>query len=456
MEDIHPLIDNIQASVNRYRLQSLSHFSVHIDVQLDAEHQPEDYSITKGLKLKVVFQNHATCQTTYCRPLFRKDKLTDIIQVREKHTWIKLHKFLSIHFPADDSLVTEDTMRNWWDHNGKTFNWTGLPTELKLQILQFCVCVPHGLGDFKCRLLDFKRRYARRPGPYEIIDPLGDWGSLFRVSHQVRALVLYLVLVRNDRYPGGLAILSCSLGELKNAMYRLGNYLQLIQPNSVPFDSRSKALARQYLNFPKQYPHLSRYATMRHGIRKMCLRLDFMETLHFFKVSVGNLAEYRGRNFMTCDIFQKLPNLDGLHIILPRSWWKDRAIQMGPQLFHETAPCPRTLHRFIYERAAVELAPYRDVRIEGFMDQFEKERFWDCYKEAVLRWEFTIQDLDELYAECGGGVQLEDESAQQSVSSHESLKSSNRHEVFLIPESEDDTFPPECHCEVPCMETFFA
>jgi hypothetical protein len=55
----------------------------------------------------------------------------------------------------------------------QSFNWPGLPTELKEHILQFCIGEPHGYTDYYYRMLDYKRRYNRRPGIYEVVDQLG-------------------------------------------------------------------------------------------------------------------------------------------------------------------------------------------------------------------------------------------------------------------------------------------
>jgi hypothetical protein len=210
---------------------------------------------------------------------------------------------------------------------------------------------------------------------------------------------------------------------------------------------------------------------MRHGIRKLYLHFNFLDALHFFKVTVGKLDQYRGRHFMTCDVFETLPNLDGLNIVLPTEWWIDDIRQMGPRLFHEFVPCPRTLHRFIYERIAKELAIYGTVKVYGFMDSGEEQHFLNQREAAILSLKFTLAELDELYAECGGGIQIEvdSDSSENSQSTEATTASSSatwstsltsktppiKKEISRFPESQSDVFPPECHCEVPCHDTFF-
>lgn len=490
MREPHPLIKNIRESFHTYRLKSVAHYALHVYVQLAEEDDdpppPHEVTLTYGFSTRVVFQPYLDeeLQIRACRPLFRAKKLTDSVQVREKGRWVSLDKFLSKHFPPNQGLVTESTMRNWWSENGKTFNWSGLPTELKNQVLQFCVCNPTGTSKYWLELQRHRQTYRPRPGPHEVVGLLGDWRALLGVSHQVRSLVLPLVLVRNDEYSGGLTIVSQSVRDLKSTMDRLGHYLQMTEEDSVPTDARTIALANQYLEFPKHYPTLGRYATMRHGIRKLFLKFNFLDALHFFKVSTGTIHLYRGRDFMTCDIFEKLPCLDGLHIELPTERWKDHPRQPGPDLWHKDEPCPRTLHRFIYERAAEELATYNDVGMDGFMDADEKQRFWDHREAAMLQLRFTTKELEDLYAECSGGIQLgvglefEEEGGQVGGGAlrknkvgntwssrwskyQPSNRRSNRRrdgEVYSRKALEegllDDVFPPECVCEVPCREVF--
>src|SRR5207249_4042845 len=103
--------------------------------------------------------------------------------------------------------------------------------------------------------------------------------------------------------------------------------------------------------------------TYAHGIRKVCLRFDFFSFFHFFKVTVGGFDRMRQPLYVTCDILDRMPHLNALVIILPNGtteMLQDQPRQY-PKLFHRYSPCPRMLLRFIYERIAEELVPYRDL-----------------------------------------------------------------------------------------------
>jgi hypothetical protein len=318
-------------------------------------------------------------------------------------------------------------MDEWWDYNGKTFNWMMLPTELKLKILQCCVERP----GFWTRAV-YGKKHRKNNSAYEILDQLGSWRALLRVSAEIRADTLRVILVHNDNSPGGLGISSNSSLHLENVMYRLGMHYQITEPNGVPVSAEEKVLAYQYLNWPKMYPHLSRFATFRHGIRRLRLKFDYLDALHFFKVTVGNLHEYRHNDVLTCDIFEKLPNLNGVTVSLPTYWWIDDARQRGPQLFHDENPCVRILHRFIYERAATELAPYENSRVIGFMGQEEVDRFQvllDLALSDQLKTQFSDRETD-------GGVPVPPEPATTPCAVSK--------ERFNLPppKSDDGTFPP--------------
>jgi hypothetical protein len=445
----HPLIRSIRAKIYAYSCQSPQHFAHQIAADIDSDSLPPETPIglTKGLKLKVIFGNYHVHESRNCRPLFRKNKLTKVVQVREKNRWITLTAFLAMHFPPVQDCVSDGTMREWWDNNGKTFDWTGLPKELKLKIVQFCIPNPKMfIPSYLTK--KYKKGYHSRSAPYEIAYQLGDWKALLHVSAEVRVVALRVILVHNDHCPGGLTINSYRLNQLRNTMDRLGKFYQMTGPNSVPVNAEEQRLARQYLNWPKVYPELSRFATLRHGIRKLQLKFNYLETLHFFKVTVGNLHEYRGDKVLTCDVFQKLPNLNNVDILLPKEWWQDEATQIGPQLFHESKPCVRTLHHFIYERAAMELAPYKDFSIRGFMDEDEVQRFKDLHESAMLRLRYEDFSDDES----DGGIQLHSDEDPDSAASNISSPQSTSYYNLSFPKSHDDTFPPICECEIPCKD----
>jgi hypothetical protein len=468
----HPLITFTRDGILKYRSQSLAHFALHIDIQPFQEpsynpfetiedNQPRNHELDRSTQIRVTFQNYGATFHRSCRPqISRGGIITGRVQIREKRHWVSLNKSLSTNFPAEESVVTEDTMRQWWDSNGKTFRWSGLPTELKEHVLQYTVWNPHEHYDYHYRQLrSHGKRLKVKPAIYEIEDSLGPWRRLLHVSRQVRALVLRLLLVHNNIYSGGLTLVCRTQQELKDPYYRLGKFFQLIEPGSIPRTPKEEMLARNYLLHPKQHPQLGRFATLRHGIRKLYLQFDFLESLHFFKISVGGLARYRSNKFKTCDIFDKLPNLDGIHLNLPFDEWRDATTrwQMGPNLTHPDSPCWRTLHRLIYENAAQVLAPYKNVKVDYFMDAAEEQRFWDFYQTAALALTFTEEDFEELYEECGGGIQLEIEDNVMEEWGCEVVRATHVTDyegVFPVPIEEQGVFPPLCKCDIPCTYTF--
>ncbi|KAF2747470.1 hypothetical protein M011DRAFT_443269 [Sporormia fimetaria CBS 119925] len=392
-------------------------------------------------------------QTRICRPFFRNSKSTKVVQVRDQGQWITISKFLDVHFPATQT-TDFDNLREWWDKNGKFFNWNGLPTELKDNILEFTIG-PYAIIQAK------RKRSPRCTGPYEIFLPLGQWRGLLQVSHQVRTLVLELLL---DRNPGFLIYID-SIGRLKNTFKRLDQWYQLFGSKTIPKTVREVSLARLFRDYPHQHPHLNHYATFKHGIRRLVLTLDFLDALHFFKVDVGTLAEYRQRIPNTSvEALTQLPNLRSLVYILPDLNWRDYISQPGPRLYDEEDPCPRTLHRWIYEAAATELAmlaiPNVESKVKGFMDHEEKQRWHDLWHTAQLERRFTTQEYAELYAECDGGVELDEEMVAyekpDGILWHggEDQRAERDIDRLSVTGSEDleDVFPPRCICEIPCRE----
>ena len=239
-----------------------------------------------------------------------------------------------------------------------------------------------------------------------------------------------------------------------------------MDPTVCPRTRTEEFLAEQYLNFPKQYPMLVRYATMRHGIRRIFLQFDFLESMHFWKVCIAGFDRYRPKNFITCDTLEKLPNLKNIHVRLPFVWWRDRLTQRGPQLFREVEPCPRTLHQFIYTRIADILAPYKHVKVDMFFDQAEEQHFYNIHQAAALALKLTKKDFDELYEDCEGGIELGLGSDSDTVTSTETstLASDSRTkplvshicngELVLYVDGIEEVFPPRCYCELPCYQTF--
>jgi hypothetical protein len=136
--------------------------------------------------------------------------------------------------------------------------------------------------------------------------------------------------------------------------------------------------------------------------------MDFLDYMNFFKVTSGGFERYQNHNLMTYEIFEQLPRLNEIILRLPLRpgrGWRDDPRRFGPLLFHFVDPCPRQLHRVIYERAAEVLEPYKSVRVLNFVDENEESRF------------------DSLHQAATG------ESA----------------------EVEDGFFPPECRCSIACI-----
>ncbi|KAF1995783.1 hypothetical protein P154DRAFT_473726, partial [Amniculicola lignicola CBS 123094] len=211
----------------------------------------------------------------------------------------------------------------------------------------------------------------------------------------------------------------------KNALGRLNSFYQIgAYDNSIPIDAVSASEAKVYQTFPRRYPHLSKYATFKHGIRKLYLEFDWKHTLHFWGVS--NPIFFPPRRYVGCESFAQLPALDGMWLLLPRQWpYKAHWSRGHWGLFWDSErPCPRMLHRLIYEQAAKTCAHYgvEVYNIGPFMDDEEEARFWvlnekaiknlrekQCEMElSILNAKFTPKDLRELYEECGGGVELSD------------------------------------------------
>lgn len=91
-------------------------------------------------------------------------------------------------------MTSENTLRDFWEMNGKNFDWTNLPTELKEHVIQFCIvtapCHPdhfHGIKSVR----NFNTINQWRS--CELVDRLRQWKSLLRVSTQVRAITLRLL-----------------------------------------------------------------------------------------------------------------------------------------------------------------------------------------------------------------------------------------------------------------------
>ncbi|KAI2475097.1 hypothetical protein Ptr902_13489 [Pyrenophora tritici-repentis] len=449
----HPFVAHIRKVVLEYRIQSASHFNITIEVaQAMHDKNPPLSSLLHPSFLPYVgFYNFGTAPIiALCRPRAlpsgkkQPNMSSNSVEVLLKDKFVPLARFLGRNFPKYKTPVGAEALGQWWQANGKTFNWTGLPTELKERIVQFC------MHRSELPPLSKKSMYRTR-GPHEVTAHLGSWSALLRVSHQVRAISLRLCLAGSSdlKYDKGLCIFAEGGGDLKNAIRRLTKFPQLLQPNnaSIATDEKTSMLINTYKYFPKIYPHLERFATFGHGIRKVCIRLSFIDTMHFFKVETAGFAQYRKPCHIDFEVFERLPHLNQLIIFLPGRNYilTDMPRQQGPPIFGDE-PCPRILHRLIYERAAEVLAKYPFVTLLNFMDEIEELRYKTLRKEAMNSLRFSEKDLSELYTEDGGGIELE-ESVWPGVYK-KNVGQVNRAFVF------DSFWPPQCRCQVRCKEIF--
>ena len=445
---------NIREAVMKYRIRSASHFNIPIKPSqaMHAQNPSPNTSFHTEFTLCVGFYNFGGAPIfAPCRPRTLPsgkngiDVYPNHVEVLLQDKFVPLRRFLSTTFPKYKAPVGDTVMYEWWRANGKTFAWTRLPIELKERIAQFCM--------HRSALPLVSKRIMHKPrGAREVMAHFGQWSALLRVSHQVRAICLRLCFMGSSdlAFGKGLCIAAESIAALKQCIRRLGKFPQLREScnGSIPTDDKTAALARTYSRYPKIYPHLQRYATLSHGIRKLSLRLSFMEALHFFRVAVAGFAQYwRPARYLDYDIIERLPRLNELRFYLPDASQdlEDKVRQYGPLIFH-SEPCPRILHRLVYERAAEVLAKYPFVTLYGFMDEVEELRYNALRKEAIDSLKFNEKELEELYMEEGGGVELED-----SVDPGVEKGDVEEVERTII---HNDLWPPECKCEVPCRRVF--
>ncbi|PSN63154.1 hypothetical protein BS50DRAFT_679492 [Corynespora cassiicola Philippines] len=431
----HPFIRALRQGLVDYRMKSPAHCVLQIALGFPYN---IDRWLTRETKVKMEFStwNRPPIEVM-CRPQFRTDTFLEKIQVLSRGQWISLHQFLWRDFPPVHALVDQSTMLEWWVSNGKYFNWEGLPTEIKEHIIEYCILEPT------------KRKVFGQHRPKklnEIIIRLGLWASLLRTSLQVRAIVLRKCLENFHIYSFRAADLLCRLD-------RLSSFFQITDLKNVPTNPQEWTMAETYALHPKIYPHLSRFSTFRHGLRKIGLRFSFVDTMHFFKVEAGGFQQaFPDSYHCDCDIFETLPNLKYVLINLPSTTMGIKEDKMEPnraKIFHPESPCPRLLHRLIYEPVAYLLAHY-DVEVLGFGDEEEVRRYRELRLAATASLKFTHDELAELYAECGGGVQLPLEDIILHRNSLHNLKvTENPQETF-----DNHIYPPRCICDVPCIQTF--
>lgn len=459
----HPFMNDIRKAVLTYRLQSAAHFENDVGVAQVAHAVPKS-RFAWSRKIKVNFRSFNRLLQRICRPKSQKracmDVSTPAVEVLENNKWISLDDFLGKQFPILPGKIPYYILQAWWEANGKTFNWKALPTELKEHVLQFCLHEPldQEAYDAKMQRSLARRRpgfgSSREPGVYEIVEKLREWSALLRVSHQVRAITLRLCFAgSHDLAMNQFCIFPQTFSQLYDTICRLGQHYQMVEQDSLPVDKHTQTLADCYRQYPRIYPQLKQYATFRHGIHKISIKMDFLSYMHFFRVTAGGFERYHKPGSMTYTVLERLPNLKYIAIRLPgrpRRGFHDFPSRRGPRLFHEDAPCPRLLHRIIYEQAAVVLAHYPSVRIKAYIDEEEKDRFYEIQERAIAQLKFTATELEELYAECGGGVQLEEWVQPGNGLPPVGDTESDDGLMRPIRQEADAFFPPKCLCTKRC------
>lgn len=471
IEEEHDSMYYVRKALRRYQHQSPDRFELHIETHQCGvatrtnqwENEPTTYVLCVLFEGRTI-EGIVTLQTT-CRVQVHMHRLKSPLSVRilvtHNNTPRSLEEFLDSTFPVFGMTLDRDTMYNWWQANGKSFNWTNLPTELKEHIIECCMHHQIPQGSYNNKLINYQRRHrvlrpTRKPGPFEIVAQLSDWYQLLYVSHQVRAVTLRLCLIGSRRLTGsvnsgspGLCIIAKTYTDFQESIHRLESYYQMIEGNGIPQKASEVAQADHYKHYPRIYPEHKRFATLCHGIQKISLGMDFVSSMHFFEVEVGNFQRHNGVSGLTYRVFERLPNLNEIVIRLPlrpRTGWMNPLHARGPPLFHELEPCPGKLHRVIYERIAVALAEYELVEVRNFIFESEEQRFLKKRAEARKARKFTKKELEELYADDRGGVEVpQDECASEGVElGREAVDEQSLDGPF------DTFFPPICQCNTPC------
>ncbi|KAH6620369.1 hypothetical protein C7974DRAFT_458480 [Boeremia exigua] len=463
----------IREEVNEYQHQSPVHFELAIEVQqvqsaspnkakkVDARHLTVQIQVM--IEGNTVYQGRRAlpldCSVTWrTYPMVGKPWCSGV--TAPNGGTMDLEKFLNSTFPPFDPPLGQESLWHWWLINGKTFEWSILPTELKTRIIAFCIQQPPTYGIYREKRVRFDQnhrigRKSPMPGPYEIVNQLRDWYSLLYVSHQVRAITLQLCITGGSAVgTKGLCIPVYTIKELSDSLRRLRKYYQMVDNNGTPTTPGEEALSKCYDQFPRLYPQLRQYATFRHGIQKIALAMDFLSFMRFFEVEVGGFVQYHNARGTTYHIFEGLPCLNEIAVRLPArplKGWRNNPYTGGPQLFHHDRPCPRVLHRVIYERIAEVLASYNNVKVGYFIDGSEENHFLSRRAEAVKAIKITRIELDELYAEDNGGVELP-EGMELGMQLQENVKKGHV-ESGYSGELQDDFFPPLCHCDKPCANS---
>ncbi|KAF3050752.1 hypothetical protein E8E11_009162 [Didymella keratinophila] len=262
--DQSPPMDCLNEAVRQYGVQSPDHFELEVKARQanrpygkSAKTNPKDNSLTMSFDVQFCGNTIegpitvlAQCQLHRSGRRTRKKRWA-CLAVSHSGISEALETFLAATFPVIDGPLRHDTLSLWWLVNEKSFNWTALPIELKERIIQHCMHQPSTYGVYSERLARFHRRHKpdhdiRRPGPFELIEQLGDWLPLLSVSHQVRAVTLRLCISGGGTlpYPEGLCIPASSYRDLRERICRLRDHYQTTTANCVPVSPAEQSLSK--------------------------------------------------------------------------------------------------------------------------------------------------------------------------------------------------------------------
>lgn len=455
----HAFMNNIRDAITEYCVQSAAHSATDIKANMAADLQNPEQQTELTPLFRIVVGLHTFGSGPLfcvCRP--GRQKHSNEVEVLDNDDgYLTMKDFLDKHFPAPDGIVGNTTMASWWRDNGKSFPWADLPTELKEHVIQYCMNEDLSMYCLRWYWLGTRMCRRTRRGIFEITDKLGNWSNLLQVSYQVRSITLRLCVVGSKDVSSsqGLQIVVKNIFSLKSCVRRLGKYYQMTEPDAVPLDEKTFHLASMYKKYPKLYPHLKQYSTFGHGIQKMCMEMDFLEYMHFFKVTVGGFQRFWNPAWVDYQVFDRLPQLNELIIKLsdPRGRLKDNPRQRGPSLFYPGFECPRILHRIIYDKAAEVLAPDLNVKMYGFMDEVEEAQFVTLRQSVIEASKFSKADLEELYADDDGGVELEHlVYPDQPVPESDDADVDSQHLIGIS----NAFWPLKCTCPVLCRHVLFS
>ena len=220
--------------------QSSAHYGLAITVTQTAFPEINFYD-PDNTRINVQFGINSSVFQRDCR-----QSASNKVEVEEDGQLIPIMDFLKKTFPPQPSvLLNASQMDEWWSMNGKSFNWSGLPNEVRENILSHCIQKPEGYDPYH---FQGPTRWPTRGNWYgvpEIYDQLGKWSSVLRVSSNMRNVAIRLCTVHNDKYPGGMVIAVCHAYQLKKIIKQFSG--QRIICAADTDESHRDDLTKQYL-----------------------------------------------------------------------------------------------------------------------------------------------------------------------------------------------------------------